>query len=174
MYIEEVVIEGFKSYAQRTVLSGFDTHFNAITGLNGTGKSNILDSICFVLGISNLTQVRVGNLQELVYKQGQAGVTKASVTLVFNNKDKKGSPVGYEHFDQITITCQIVIGGKNKYMINGHTAQASHSTVWSTRCSNPSMAVSSSVVESAMRSPRARSRSHAVSQCERTSVTAVG
>ena len=67
----------------------------AIGGLNGSGKSNILDAICFVLGISNLTQVRVGNLSELVYKQGQAGVTKASVTIVFNNEDKQNSPVGY-------------------------------------------------------------------------------
>lgn len=90
MHIREVVIDGFKSYATRTVLQGFDQHFNAITGLNGSGKSNILDAICFVLGISNLSQVRVSNLQELVYKQGQAGVTKASVTLVFSNIDKKG------------------------------------------------------------------------------------
>jgi predicted ATPase len=58
MYIQEIIIDGFKSYAQKTVVSGFDPQFNAITGLNGTGKSNILDSICFVLGISNLTQVR--------------------------------------------------------------------------------------------------------------------
>ena len=57
MYIHEVIIDGFKSYAQKTVVSGFDPQFNAITGLNGSGKSNILDSICFVLGISNLTQV---------------------------------------------------------------------------------------------------------------------
>jgi structural maintenance of chromosome 2 len=57
MYIEEITIDGFKSYATRTVVSGFDPSFNAITGLNGTGKSNILDSICFVLGISNLSQV---------------------------------------------------------------------------------------------------------------------
>lgn len=90
MHIKEVVIDGFKSYATRTVLQGFDPQFNAITGLNGSGKSNILDAICFVLGISNLSQVRVSNLQELVYKQGQAGVTKASVTLVFSNVDKKG------------------------------------------------------------------------------------
>ncbi len=124
MFIEELVIDGFKSYATRTVLSGFDQRFNAITGLNGSGKSNILDAICFVLGISNLSHVRAGNLQELVYKQGQAGVTKASVTLVFNNLDKSGSPVGYEHLDQLTITRQVVIGGKNKYLINGHTAQA--------------------------------------------------
>lgn len=125
MHIEEVIIDGFKSYATRTVVSGFDPCFNAITGLNGSGKSNILDSICFVLGISNLSQVRVGNLQELVYKQGQAGVTKATVSINFNNADKKTSPVGYEHFDKISVTRQVVIGGKNKYLINGHAVQAS-------------------------------------------------
>jgi hypothetical protein len=59
MYIQEVIIDGFKSYAQKTVVSGFDPQFNAITGLNGTGKSNILDAICFVLGISNLSQVQI-------------------------------------------------------------------------------------------------------------------
>ena len=125
MHIHEVIIDGFKSYAQRTVVSGFDPQFNAITGLNGSGKSNILDAICFVLGISNLSQVRVGNLQELVYKQGQAGVTKASVTVVFSNTDPSTSPVGYESNKQITVTRQVVIGGKNKYMINGHTVQQS-------------------------------------------------
>ena len=57
MYIKCMVVDGFKSYAQRTEINGFDPMFNAITGLNGSGKSNILDSICFLLGISNLTQV---------------------------------------------------------------------------------------------------------------------
>ena len=68
-------------------------------------------------------QVRAASLQELVYKQGQAGVTKASVSVTFNNEDRTRSPVGYEHCDRITVTRQIVIGGKNKYMINGATAQ---------------------------------------------------
>lgn len=122
MYLKEVIIDGFKSYATRTVVPGFDPSFNAITGLNGSGKSNVLDSICFVLGISNLTQVRASSLQELVYKGGQAGVTKATVTLVFNNEDKSTSPVGYEAFKEITVTRQIVIGGRNKYLINGHVA----------------------------------------------------
>lgn len=58
MYIKSIVLEGFKSYAQRTEICGFDPLFNAITGLNGSGKSNILDAICFLLGISNLTQVK--------------------------------------------------------------------------------------------------------------------
>jgi hypothetical protein len=58
MYVEDITIDGFKSYATRTVVPGFDPQFNAITGLNGSGKSNILDSICFVLGITNLSHVR--------------------------------------------------------------------------------------------------------------------
>ncbi len=61
MYLEEIILDGFKSYATRTVISGFDPKFNAITGLNGSGKSNILDAICFVLGITNLSQVSVLN-----------------------------------------------------------------------------------------------------------------
>jgi structural maintenance of chromosome 2 len=102
----------------------FDPHFNAITGLNGSGKSNILDSICFVLGITNLSQVRAGNLSELVYKQGQAGVNKASVTIVFNNQDEASSPVGYEQCPEVTVTRQVLLGGKSKYIINGRNAPA--------------------------------------------------
>ena len=117
MHIKQVILDGFKSYARRTVVGPFDKRFNAITGLNGSGKSNVLDSICFVLGISKLAQVRVESLQGLVYKNGQAGITKASVTIVFDNSDPKGSPIGYEDFKEITVCRQIVIGGKNKYMI---------------------------------------------------------
>ncbi len=92
--------------------------------MNGSGKSNILDSICFVLGITNLSQVRAGNLTELVYKQGQAGVTKATVTIVFNNEDESGSPVGYEECPEVTVTRQVLIGGKSKYLINGRVSPA--------------------------------------------------
>ncbi|KAL6754645.1 structural maintenance of chromosomes protein 2 [Haematococcus lacustris] len=125
MYISEIVIEGFKSYAQRVTLSNFDQAFNAITGLNGSGKSNILDSICFVLGIKNLTQVRATNLQELVYKQGQAGISKATVSITWHNDDPENGPAGHKDKEYITITRQVVIGGRNKYMINGHAAQES-------------------------------------------------
>ncbi|XP_052777635.1 structural maintenance of chromosomes protein 2-like [Mya arenaria] len=122
MHIKSMVIDGFKSYAQRTEVYGFDPLFNAITGLNGSGKSNILDSICFLLGITNLSHVRATNLQELVYKNGQAGVTKATVSITFDNLDKKQSPLGYEQYDEITITRQVVVGGRNKYLINGSNA----------------------------------------------------
>ncbi|XP_033737632.1 structural maintenance of chromosomes protein 2-like isoform X2 [Pecten maximus] len=122
MHIKSVVIDGFKSYAQRTEVSGFDPLFNAITGLNGSGKSNILDSICFLLGITNLSHVRATNLQELVYKNGQAGITKATVSITFDNMDKKQSPLGYEQYNEFTVTRQVVIGGRNKYLINGSNA----------------------------------------------------
>jgi len=124
MHIQEIVVDGFKSYAHRTTIAGFDPHFNAITGLNGSGKSNILDAICFVLGITNLSQVRAGNLSELVYKQGQAGINKASVTVIFDNSDTPNSPVGYDQFNELAVTRQISIGGKSKYFINGKVSPA--------------------------------------------------
>lgn len=68
-------------------------------------------------------QVRANSLQELVYKQGQAGITKATVSIVFDNTEKDRSPVGYEHMDEITVTRQLVIGGRSKYLINGKTAE---------------------------------------------------
>ncbi|KAF9158091.1 Structural maintenance of chromosomes protein 2 [Actinomortierella ambigua] len=114
MRIEELIIDGFKSYATRTSITGWDPEFNAITGLNGSGKSNILDAICFV---------RASSIQDLIYKRGQAGITKASVTVVFNNEDREQSPVGFESSKQITVTRQILIGGRSKYLVNGHTAQ---------------------------------------------------
>ena len=58
MHLIQITVDGFKSYAKRTDITGFDREFNAITGGNGHGKSNVLDAICFVLGISNLSQVR--------------------------------------------------------------------------------------------------------------------
>ncbi|XP_053658501.1 structural maintenance of chromosomes protein 2 [Anopheles marshallii] len=123
MYIKSIVIDGFKSYGRRTEVQGFDPEFNAITGLNGTGKSNILDSICFVLGISNLVHVRATSLQDLVYKSGQAGITKATVTLIFDNSNPNQCPIGFENCREISITRQIVVGGKNKYLINGKSVQ---------------------------------------------------
>ncbi|XP_028132616.1 structural maintenance of chromosomes protein 2 [Diabrotica virgifera virgifera] len=119
MYIKSIVLDGFKSYGQRTEINGFDEQFNAITGLNGSGKSNILDSICFVLGISNLTHVRASSLQDLIFKSGQTGINKATVSITFDNSNEAQCPPGFENYREITITRQIVMGGKNKYMING-------------------------------------------------------
>lgn len=70
-------------------------------------------------------QVRASNLQDLVYKNGQAGINKATVSITFDNSHKDQSPLGMEAHNEITITRQIVIGGRNKYLINGVNAQNS-------------------------------------------------
>jgi len=62
-----MVLEGFKSYGKRIEINGFDKEFNAITGFNGSGKSNILDAICFVLGITNLGQVNFIRCAHIFY-----------------------------------------------------------------------------------------------------------
>ncbi|EAY06811.1 SMC flexible hinge domain protein, putative [Trichomonas vaginalis G3] len=122
MYIERIILSGFKSYRDHTVVDGFDPYFNAITGLNGSGKSNVLDAICFVLGMSNISNLRAEGLQGLIYKSGQSGISKASVEIIFNNEDKSASPVGYQEFDKITVMRQVTAGSSSKYFINDHPA----------------------------------------------------
>lgn len=123
MWVEEIVVNGFKSYSAEVPIGPLDPSFNAITGLNGTGKSNILDSICFVLGITTLSHVRVSKLDELVYKQGNAGVSSAVVKITFNNEDKKyapkKAPKNAAHNDKIVVERSVVIGGRNRYRVNG-------------------------------------------------------
>lgn len=121
MHIKEIILDGFKSYAEKTRIQGFDRHFNAITGLNGSGKSNIFDAICFVLGISSLSHVRVSNLNELINNKGNTGITKASVTIVFDNRDKKNSPVGCDEYNEITVT-RTIFQGKSKFFLNGYAS----------------------------------------------------
>lgn len=79
------------------------------------------------------------NLMDLIYKRyvisslcratysrsphrGQAGVTKASVTIVFDNSDRSTSPLGFEDAAQITVTRQVAVGNVSKYLLNGHKA----------------------------------------------------
>ncbi|CAK5079295.1 unnamed protein product [Meloidogyne enterolobii] len=116
MRIKKIEIEGFKSYSQLEVVNKLDPQFNAITGLNGSGKSNILDAICFLLGITNLANVRAHSLSDLVYKQGQAGINRATVTITFDNSEQQ--PAGYGKFKEIII----IINGRNTYQINGTVA----------------------------------------------------
>jgi structural maintenance of chromosome 2 len=51
--------------------------------------------------------VRATNLQELIYKGGNAGVTKATVSITFSNTDKTQSPPGYQDYDEIIVTRQV-------------------------------------------------------------------
>lgn len=52
-------------------------------------------------------KVRASNLQDLVYKNGQGGITKATVSITFDNSNKSQSPLGFETHDEITVTRQV-------------------------------------------------------------------
>jgi len=70
-----------------------------------------------------MAQMRAANQQDLIYKRGQAGVVKASVTIVFDNSDPATSPDGLQSYKQITVTRQIAMPNISKYLLNGHKAQ---------------------------------------------------
>lgn len=121
MYIKAIELDGFKSYQKHVEIAPFSPRFNAITGYNGSGKSNVLDSICFVLGITKLDAVRAKHMSELIAH----GLTKASVQIRFDNTNKAQSPFGMENFDEITIVRTIVSNGRScvsNYYLNGHSA----------------------------------------------------
>ena len=67
MHIKEIIIDGFKSYANKTSIQGLGRHFNVISGFNCSGKSNIFDALCFVIGIYCLANVLAANLKDLIY-----------------------------------------------------------------------------------------------------------
>ncbi|CBH16163.1 structural maintenance of chromosome 2, putative [Trypanosoma brucei gambiense DAL972] len=120
MRVKSIVIDGFKSYAHRKVIDDLSPHFNAITGLNGSGKSNIFDAICFVMGITNLKRVRAEDPRELIFRAGTTGVHAARVTIEFINDDPRTAPPGYscEEYPTITVGRQIKLGGKQQFFLN--------------------------------------------------------
>jgi structural maintenance of chromosome 2 len=67
--------------------------------------------------------MRAEKLQELVYKAGNSGVTKASVTIKFDNSNKAQSPPGYTELPKIDVT-RTIENSKSKYYINGKTETA--------------------------------------------------
>lgn len=127
MRVKSIVIDGFKSYAHRKELADLSPHFNAITGLNGSGKSNIFDAICFVMGITNLKKVRAEDPRELIFRAGTTGVHAARVTIELWNDDPATAPPGYpcEDFPIITIGRQIKVGGKQQFFFNNTVSMQS-------------------------------------------------
>lgn len=116
MFIKEIVLDGFKCYEERTALTNLDRTFNAITGMNGAGKSNILDAVLFVLGLEGTKALRANNMKELVNIHRK----ECRAMLVICNLEKRKSPPGYEHHDEISISRAIDAEGRTKYQLNGH------------------------------------------------------
>lgn len=116
MQVKEISLEGFKSYKYKTIIQGFDKNFNAITGLNGSGKSNILDAICFLMGMSTVSNMRISNLQELIYQNAKSEIKRATVSITFTNTSN--SPFYSDYGDEIIIS-RSIYEGKSKFLING-------------------------------------------------------
>jgi len=77
-----------------------------------------MDALCFVMGIKRHELLRCANFKELIYGQGAGIIDKASVTVIFDNKDVTRQPIGYT---ESTITIQRTIDrhGTDNYVING-------------------------------------------------------
>ena len=118
MRIKEIVLCGFKSYGKRTVLRDFDQNLNCITGLNGSGKSNVMDGVCFVLGLQAFSMARVDKMQGLIYKSGQSGITEASVTLKFDQLDSKLRHYRWFCGGELVVT-RTIRRDKSFYSMNG-------------------------------------------------------
>lgn len=116
MFLRSVLMDGFKCYRKSTLIDKLDPKFTAITGMNGAGKSNIIDAIVFGLDLTYFKTMRINSLKELINTNRK----ECSVTLYFDNKNKSRSPVGYEHLDRIEITRMLDFEGKSKYRINRH------------------------------------------------------
>lgn len=125
IFIQKIEINGFKSYKNKTIFENFDLNFNCITGTNGSGKSNAIDAISFVLGLSNLSIIRASRLQDLIYKDGKNVGKTAKVEITFGTKNIKDGFLKSKILNGLCITRKILWNGKNKYLFNGQQIEPS-------------------------------------------------
>jgi chromosome segregation protein len=113
--IKSLTARGFKSFAKKTEFL-FGNNFNIILGANGTGKSNVADSICFVLGKSSAKGLRAEKSANLIYNGGKSKspAKDAEVSIVFDNS-KKEFPINSK---EVKITRIVKQSGQSIYKIN--------------------------------------------------------
>ena len=126
MRLRTLELNGFKSFAQKTVLE-FETPIVSIVGPNGSGKSNIVESFRFVLGEQSMKSMRGKGGADMIFKGSKklSAGTKAKATIYFNNEDKvfKLSNDGGDdinlNYDVVSISREVYSDGLNKYILNG-------------------------------------------------------
>ncbi|MDW8405486.1 chromosome segregation protein SMC [Chloroflexus sp.] len=115
MYLKRLEIQGFKTFASRTVFE-FQPGITAVVGPNGSGKSNLADAVRWVLGEQSMAALRCKQAAELLFAGGgrrpPAGL--AEVALTIDNTDRL-LPLD---FDEVTITRRVTRAGENEYFIN--------------------------------------------------------
>jgi chromosome segregation protein len=113
--LKSLEIKGFKSFADKTVVN-FDDNITGIVGPNGCGKSNIVDSIRWVIGEQKISHLRSENLDSLVFNGSKTRSASglAEVSLTFENT-KNLLPT---EFSTVTITRKFYKSGESEYRLN--------------------------------------------------------
>lgn len=113
--LKKLEVSGFKSFAKTTSLE-FPAAVSAIVGPNGSGKSNFAEAMRWVLGEQSIKSLRGKKGEDLIFNGSSTSprLGKASVTLVFDNRNKI-LPIDYE---EVLITRKIFRDGVNEYFIN--------------------------------------------------------
>ncbi len=115
MRLKSLEIKGFKSFADKTVVS-FDEGVTGIIGPNGCGKSNIVDSIRWVIGEQKISHLRSENLESLVFNGSRTRSASglAEVSLTFENT-RNLLPT---EFNTVTVTRKFYKSGESEYRLN--------------------------------------------------------
>ena len=115
MRLKSLEIKGFKSFADKTVVN-FDDNITGIVGPNGCGKSNIIDSIRWVIGEQKISQLRSENLESLVFNGSKTRSASglAEVSLTFENT-RNLLPT---EFNTVTVTRKFYKSGESEYRLN--------------------------------------------------------
>jgi chromosome segregation protein len=113
--LKSLEIKGFKSFADKTILN-FDEGITGVIGPNGCGKSNIVDSIRWVIGEQKISQLRSENLESLVFNGSKTRSASglAEVSLTFENT-RNLLPT---EFNTVTITRKYYKNGESEYRLN--------------------------------------------------------
>ena len=124
-YIKKIEIKGFKSFGQ-TAKIVLDKGFTAITGPNGSGKTNVVDAVLFALGELSTKRLRAENAAKLIFhgseKAGLERAKMAKVVIQFDNSDGR-IPVDTT---TVTISREVYRNGQSVYRLNGRRISRIH------------------------------------------------